>query len=446
MNVENLIWIEPNYKENPEYLNILKSKLNITNLFTFEDVEKGIKQIIEIKFEELFVVINGELIDGFFAELNNCVNKLNVIVNLIIFANEKRKNEIIGNKSKYENFPFFDIQLVFVNILDIIKEITSDDIEKYFSNDSRFSFELIENEKQILIPINYHKLIILSKPNQDDIKSFIKFIYEQFKSNFMINKLLKYTYISNIPDQILIKYWLKLYTIPDFSEFINNHLKKKEGYNFRTYIQLLYFGLKEDYISPYSNQKLYRSSIITKNELSKMQNFIKKENDYHGYICYSKIFLLFHIDKNIILKIMEQKKPKENEELVLFELEQPNKFDKENATNTDISEFSLNPKNKKILFFPYSCFEISEISKNEKKYYTIRLEYLGKYVDKLPKRFEDINDIPESQFTQDFLSSQIYSQKGIERLIAKKPNFLPFSFKKYITDKNKESIINIYCK
>ena len=169
-----------------------------------------------------------------------------------------------------------------------------------------------------------------------------------------------------------------------------------------------------------------------------MQNFIKKENDYHGYICYSKIFLLFHIDKNIILKIMEQKKPKENEELVLFELEQPNKFDKENATNTDISEFSLNPKNKKILFFPYSCFEISEISKNEKKYYTIRLEYLGKYVDKLPKRFEDINDIPESQFTQDFLSSQIYSQKGIERLIAKKPNFLPFSFKKYITDKNKE--------
>ena len=229
MNVENLIWIEPNYKENPEYLNILKSKLNITNLFTFEDVEKGIKQIIEIKFEELFVVINGELIDGFFAELNNCVNKLNVIVNLIIFANEKRKNEIIGNKSKYENFPFFDIQLVFVNILDIIKEITSDDIEKYFSNDSRFSFELIENEKQILIPINYHKLIILSKPNQDDIKSFIKFIYEQFKSNFMINKLLKYTYISNIPDQILIKYWLKLYTIPDFSEFINHNLKKKRG-------------------------------------------------------------------------------------------------------------------------------------------------------------------------------------------------------------------------
>ena len=445
MNVENLIWIEPNYKENPEYLNILKSKLNITNLFTFEDVEKGIKQIIEIKFEELFVVINGELIDGFFAELNNCVNKLNVIVNLIIFANEKRKNEIIGNKSKYENFPFFDIQLVFVNILDVIKKITSDDIEKYFSDDSKFSFELIENERQMLMPVNYHK-IISYKPIQEDINNFTGYINEEFKSNFMINKLLKYTYISNIPDQILIKYWLKLYTIPDFSEFINNHLKKKEGYNFRTYIQLLYFGLKVDYISPCTNNQLYRGSIIIKNELSKMQNFIKKENDYHGYICYSKIFLLFHIDKNIILKIMEQKKPKENEELVLFELEQPNKFDKENATNTDISEFSLNPKNKKILFFPYSCFEISEISKNEKKYYTIRLEYLGKYVDKLPKRFEDINDIPESQFTQDFLSSQIYSQKGIERLIAKKPNFLPFSFKKYITDKNKESIINIYCK
>jgi hypothetical protein len=106
MNVENLIWIEPNYKENPEYLNILKSKLNITNLFTFEDVEKGIKQIIEIKFEELFIIINGELIDKFFPELNNCVNTLNVITKVIIFTNEKRKKEIFDNKSKYENFPF----------------------------------------------------------------------------------------------------------------------------------------------------------------------------------------------------------------------------------------------------------------------------------------------------------------------------------------------------
>ena len=107
---------------------------------------------------------------------------------------------------------------------------------------------------------------------------------------------------------------------------------------------------------------------------------------------------------------------------MLFELEQPNKFDKENATNTDISEFSLNPQNKKILFFPYSCFEISEISKNEKKYYTIRLEYLGKYVDKckLPKRFE-MKDIPDSQFKQDFLSSRI-SQQGIERLTVKYSN------------------------
>ena len=421
MIIDNLIWIEPNIKENPEYLNRLKSNLTINNLITSEDVEKGIEQIIEIKFEELFVVINGELIDEFFAELNNSINKLNVIVNVIIFTNETRKKEILDNKSKYENFPFFDFDFVFVKIEDVIKKITSDDIEKYFSDDSKFSFELIKNEKQMLMPVNYHKFISY-KPIQDDIKSFIKFINEQFKSNFMIKKLLKYNYILNIPDQILIKYWLRLYSIPDFSEFINDHLKKKEGIEFRTYIQLLYFGLKEDYIHPYSNQTLYRGSIMTQDELSEMQNFKKTENDYHGYICYSKIFLLFHIDKNIILKIMEQKKPKENEELVLFELEQPNKFDKENATNTDILEFSLEPKNERILFFPFSCFEISEISKNEKKYYTIRLEYLGKYVDKckLPKRFE-MKDIPDSQFKQDFLSSRI-SQQGIERLTVKYSN------------------------
>ena len=144
MNVENLIWIEPNIKENPEYLNRLKSNLTINNLITSEDVEKGIEQIIEIKFEELFVVINGELIDEFFAELNNSINKLNVIVNVIIFTNETRKKEILDNKSKYENFPFFDFDFVFVKIEDVIKKLLQMILKSIFQMIQSFLLNLLK--------------------------------------------------------------------------------------------------------------------------------------------------------------------------------------------------------------------------------------------------------------------------------------------------------------
>ncbi len=442
MNLENLIWIEPfiEKKEYDMYLEDIKT-LSIPNIFTFKNTQEGITKILDIKFEYSLIIISGRIIDDFFPQLLNKIDDLNIIPRIIVFAESQKAYEILENKKKYKSYPFFKSRLVFDEFSDVKNEILKDNISDYFSNDKRFSFELIKTEEELSIIINYYKFIILADLEQEEIRNFNKFLYDKFKSHFQIYQLLKNTFAYNIPKKLLIQYWLRLYSISDFQNFMNDNLQKGTSNEFGIYTQLLYIGLNKNLIQPYLNKKLYRGGIITKNELKKIKSFKKRKDDFHGYTCYTKIFISFTTEKDIALDFINQNKDKLkfNEKLVLFEIEEGNeKMDKESATNTNIEEYSLNPENKEILFFPYSCFEITEISNDDEAYTNIKLQYFGKYKDQVPEDINEMTNIPETQFVKDFLSSQVCSEEGLEELVEENPKIFKFDHNKYLKNEISE--------
>ena len=294
MNLENLIWIEP-FIENEEYdmyLEDIKS-LSIPNIFKFKNTQEGITKILDIKFEYSLIIISGRIIDDFFPEFLNKIDDLNIIPRIIVFAESKKAYEILENKKKYKSYPFFKSKLVFDEFSDVKNEILKDNISDYFSSDKRFSFELIKTEEELSIIINYYKFVILAKPPKEEIRIFNKFLYDKFKSHFQIYQLLKNTFAYDIPEKLLIQYWLRLYSISDFQNFMNDNLQKGTSNEFGIYTQLLYIGLNNNLIQPYLNTKLYRGGIITKNELERIKSFKKKKMIFMDILVIQKY--LFHL-------------------------------------------------------------------------------------------------------------------------------------------------------
>ena len=97
-------------------------------------------------------------------------------------------------------------------------------------------------------------------------------------------------------------------------------------------------------------------------------------------------------------------KKKENKEKVLYKIHSCENLYIENATNVDVQAFSIFENEKEILFFPFSCFEITGIEKKEEEdYYLINLVYLGKY----KKKIKSTEKIPESKFVKEVFKTTI---------------------------------------
>ena len=76
------------------------------------------------------------------------------------------------NKSKFETFPFFDVRSVFDDFTEVKEEILKEDDLKDYLDDSRFTFEYIENEEELTMLVNYYKFVILSEPPELNIMKF----------------------------------------------------------------------------------------------------------------------------------------------------------------------------------------------------------------------------------------------------------------------------------
>ena len=68
--------------------NLLLLNKNL-NLYSFTSIEKSIKELLNINFETLFIIINENLYQNFINELKNIKNKLNCFPIIIIFASKK---------------------------------------------------------------------------------------------------------------------------------------------------------------------------------------------------------------------------------------------------------------------------------------------------------------------------------------------------------------------
>ena len=92
----------------------------------------------------------------------------------------------------------------------------------------------------------------------------------------------------------------------------------------------------------------------------------------------------------IFLNVEMLNKMKENKNIskVLFILEKDDNIEYNLSTHGDIEKISFYPNEKKVLFFPFSSFEIKDIKQKNLEneiIYEIKLLYLGKYLKGIEK-------------------------------------------------------------
>jgi len=252
----------------------------------------------------------------------------------------------------------------------------------------------------------------------------------------LINQLLVDT---PIPIPILVKYWVILYTLESkFYGEMNYTLIKKLNNDFDIYIRVLYQGLKIKAIKPLIDYDLYRGSIIKLKEINYIKESLKKKKkDIPGCICYNKSFLSTSLDKKTATFYLCCKKPKEDEARALFEIKKGNEIELDSATNMDIQKYSRFNE-EEIFFLPFSCFEILEIiEKNDdgNEYLLIRMNYIGKYKNKINK----LDKIPHNNCAKNIISSDILDK--IEMNKESNKNKFDFNIERYIPDKLRKSYI-----
>ena len=441
----NLFWIDPNVEnhENYGYQRQIRN-INAFRLEKFTNIDVCIEKLKKIEFKKTFIIVSGSFSKEFFTKMEGIVNELKVIPKIIIFTSSRRYKEIKGNILNLDAFDLFDINLVFDYFDPVLDELKCRNIYNFNQNcflnnmknnkNNNFSFEYIEESKQLILPL--YLTDFFGIPNQNEIKDFNKFVLKNFSNNNEIKELIEQLFLkSKVPLQILIKYWLRAYTIQStFYSQMNIYLRERLGNQFDTYIKVLYYGLKQNYISSCIDKELFRGGIITKDELKYIINSLdKKKKNLPGCICYNKSYLSTSQDKKVALDFMNNKELDNNKVKVLYRIQPVNDLYKDNATNVDIEKFSNFQTEKEILFFPFSSFEIVSIEPTDNNYYQINLVYLGKYKNKI----KITEKIPESNLTKDILSSTIIDKIDLE----KKSSLFDFDVNKYIPPESKQGYI-----
>ena len=444
---ENILWLDKNVNnlENSFYQSLIMEK-NTFKLSTFTEIKDCISKLKQIKFEKTYILLSGSISKDFFIEFEKIIGEIKINPIIIIFTSEEKLNLIKKNILSLDKFTLFDINLVFDNYNKIVNQIESQNSYKlnyieplpYEEDENCFSFEYINELKDLIFPLSF--IEFMENPNKNEIKKFNYFLLNKYSEKIKMKILIEQLLVNvKIPIQILVKFWLRAYTLEsNFYREMNYSLERKLGNDFDIYIKALYQGLLTKSITPLIEQKLYRGAKINKKELDFIKNSLanKKEN-LPGCICYNKAFLSSSLDKNIALGFLLKRTINENEEYVLYSFQKGEQLDKENATNADIQEFSIYNE-KEILFFPFSCFEIIGVE-TEKilgiQYFCIKLSYIGKYKSKINKS----EKMPETKNAKSILSSSILEK--IEMNKESNKNKFDFNIEKYISLDQKKSYI-----
>jgi hypothetical protein len=140
---------------------------------------------------------------------------------IIIFTSIKR-TIIIKQNLAYLNYKLFDNSLIF-NDFDLVSEnlkykklYEPKHFEtKNFENVEAFCFERIKESNELVLPMYYPDYI--DYPTKNDILDFNKFILDKYsgteKCKTLIEIIEQLLLNIEIPCEILLKYWLHIYTL-----------------------------------------------------------------------------------------------------------------------------------------------------------------------------------------------------------------------------------------
>ena len=407
----NIIWISKKDDKIIDFLKTFESS-RFYKCYYFHSNEEAISKIKTFRFEETFIIVNGNLYIQFIEQFQNNLKDLYIVPKIIIFTDNKE--DFINRNNEYKkiiNHPFYNSGGIKSNFDEINNFISNPICErKILSNnydDKHLVFEYIESKEQLLLPMFYKTL--LEVISNDKINSFNQFLFNKYhnKSDSLDILLNSIKSVSEIPIELLSKYYTRIYTEQNsyFYGDLNKDLRENKRNDYLSFIKVLYEGVKIQSLPISSDKILYRGSLLSKVEIEKIKSYLNnKKEGLPGAIVFSKAFLSFTKEKNIAHYFLNANK-NINIELfskVLFILEKDENIDYSLSTHADIEELSYFNE-KEILFFPFSSFEIKEINEingNYEKIYEIRLLYLGKYTKEFSKSkdFEKEKYIPNTEF------------------------------------------------
>ena len=414
-----VFWADPNINniENAEYKKDLES-YNYLDVKCFNNIQDLINEIKNIEFEETVIIISGSFYPQFINIFKENIKILKIIPQIIIFTWGGRKEEL---KMDYEDidttnsfYHLGGVKTVFEDVKKLIlKGFQKRDMEKEY----QLTFEYIDCKEKLVLPTFYKALIDL--PKKESIQKYNEYIYNKYSNNEIINKLLKpIKSIPDIPIDLLSKLYARLYTIDsDFYYDMNKDLRENKKDNYLTFIKILYEGVKLKGLDLAKENELYRGSKIANKEIEKIKEYLaNKKKDLPGAIVFCQTFLSFTKSIEIAKGYLDDKNTDKDLSKVLYIIEKNNSIDYNLSTHADIEDLSIyKEKEKEVLFFPFSSFEITSIKEIEYKkenIYQIKLFYLGKYI----KEIENIDeDIPNTKFKKNIEEKGLIPKEKMEK-------------------------------
>ena len=437
-----VIWIDPEV-DNIEYSEFTDElRKNSFHLETYKNIDDAIRYMKNIYFLETKVVIAGKLFDEFIKSFKEKIKEMKIAPKFIVFTKNKERFLRISEEYENENNTFFKyggIATKFKEIQEFLLKENFKPKNMRMEEEIQLTFDYIDTKEKLILPLFFKALI--DKPVNNSIEGFIKLLYEyqngkdKVKNKNFLSFLSTIKSIQDIPKEILSKYFARLYTIEsDFYGDINRDLGTNKIEKYIPFIKILYEGVKLEALGLASDKFLYRGSKIAKEEIENIKTFLKNKKGEEKSIVFSKSFLSFSKDKDIAKKFLEKKNTNEKLSKVFLKVQKDNDIGYNLSTHADIEKISIYPKEREVLFFPFSSFEIQdvkEVNMNNEQVYEIELLYLGKYLKDLENDKSlslNENKLPDSKFKTQLKNSGLVEKEKIENVDIKTVNN---DFKKY---------------
>ena len=406
-----LIMIDDTYEAeyNERLVNHLKSSSKGNFEFKpFKQMKPAFDEMEKYPFNIILVIIKGSLYQDYYKELNKLKrNKaLKYIPITFIYTSSIYRNVLKGRaedkEGKLEKETIASIGNEFYNpggigshpyeIYFFIKKFWNLDLSPKLPSTS-FYFDPCNDDivfVLIALIISYNKRNILIK--EEEIKAFHYLLRNLHPSENFNDFFDLKSYNSDLEAKYLINFYTSEKT---FSQAMNNDFNNNYFSTYISFIKIMYRGLHNKMLKSKFDVPLYFGGSLNDNNFQKL----KKDLDEKKIsLVYSKQFQTFTQIEDIAKKNLLDIKDKKSVP-ILYEL---SKLEAQEAyaSNIDIGDFSCNPNNKEVLFFPYNCFIIEKIEEKKVKIDSkkieikiIKLNYLGNYSKNInqKKLIEDLN-------------------------------------------------------
>ena len=298
---------------------------------------------------------------------------------------------------------------------------------KKTDEDNNLNFYYVDTkDKLFLLTFIKNSIKFIKQDNQ-----FYIFLCKNYYNKSKEAKIFldSYTNLSDVPIEILARFYMRIYLEESsFSFDLNQNLREGKLDIYLSYIKVLYEGINLKVFPYLGNSEikfLYRGTQLPDTEIKKIINNIGVKKLPRGLV-FSNIFLSFF--KNIsVAKVFMEHNQKENFSKVLFILNLEDIYiDNNTSTNIDLRYISNYPEEEEILFLPFSAFKIESIEK-QNDIYKIDLRYLANSFQNISSRNKSCSDIKK------------------EILDSKPTNIEENSFNnlKFLTKSDTTSLINI---